>query len=96
MAECRPAQRAAHPLLAPCQRSPARARPCAPPLPRPAHASPHLPAPARSREAKKIFETALMESRRMSMSFITPEHILLALLAVGDGTSRTLLEGWVQ
>ena len=32
----------------------------------------------------------------MSMSFITPEHILLALLAVGDGTSRTLLEGWVQ
>ncbi len=40
------------------------------------------------REAKKIFETALMESRRMSMSFITPEHIILAVLSVGDPTSR--------
>ena len=47
----------------------------------------------RSREAKKIFETALMESRRMSMSFITPEHILLAVLSVGDATSRRVFEG---
>ncbi|KAL4441273.1 hypothetical protein ABPG77_011510 [Micractinium sp. CCAP 211/92] len=46
-----------------------------------------------SRDAKKIFEAALSESRRMSMSFITPEHILLALLAVGDTTSRALFEG---
>lgn len=46
-----------------------------------------------SREAKKIFETALMESRRMSMSFITPEHIMLAVLSVGDATSRRVLEG---
>jgi ATP-dependent Clp protease ATP-binding subunit ClpC len=45
-----------------------------------------------SREAKKIFETALMESRRVSMSFITPEHILLAVLSVGDATSRRVLE----
>lgn len=34
-----------------------------------------------------------MESRRMSMSFITPEHIMLAVLAVGDVSSRKLLEG---
>jgi hypothetical protein len=47
---------------------------------------------ARSREAKKVFETALMESRRMSMSFITPEHILLAVLAVGDATSRRIFD----
>lgn len=40
-----------------------------------------------------MFEAALMESRRMSMSFITPEHILLAVLAVGDASSRKLLEG---
>lgn len=53
-----------------------------------------LPPPtACSRDAKKIFEAALSESRRMSMSFITPEHILLALLAVGDTTSRALFEG---
>lgn len=40
-----------------------------------------------------MFEGALMESRRMSMSFITPEHIALAVLAVGDAGSRALLEG---
>jgi ATP-dependent Clp protease ATP-binding subunit ClpC len=33
-----------------------------------------------SAEAKRVFETALMESRRMGMSFIAPEHIFLALL----------------
>lgn len=72
-----------------------RAAPSAPSLP------PHtfLPTPPcpplhrRSREAKKVFEAALMESRRMSMSFITPEHVLLAILAVGDTASRKLLEG---
>jgi ATP-dependent Clp protease ATP-binding subunit ClpC len=45
-----------------------------------------------SREAKKVFEAALMESRRMSMSFITPEHIFLAVLSTGDATSRKLFE----
>ena len=34
-----------------------------------------------------------MESRRMSMSFITPEHIFLALLSGGDSLSRSLFEG---
>lgn len=74
------------------------------PLPAPAHASrppaQHRPTsqtpttlPACSRDAKKVFEAALMESRRMSMSFITPEHIALAVLAVGDTASRALLEG---
>ena len=35
----------------------------------------------------------LQESRRMGMSFIAPEHLLLALLSVGDAGSRRLLAG---
>ena len=62
-------------------------------FPAPPSYSATLPAPAlRSREAKKIFECALVESRRMSMSFITPEHIFLALLSVGDSESRSVMQ----
>lgn len=75
--------------------APDASRPAAHPA-HPAHPA-HLPlahlTQPRSREAKKVFESALMESRRMSMSFITPEHIALAVLAVGDAGSRALLEG---
>lgn len=46
-----------------------------------------------SRDAKKVFEAALMESRRMAMSFIAPEHLLLAVLSAGDSDSRRLLGG---
>lgn len=37
-----------------------------------------------STEAKAVFECALRESRKMNMSYIAPEHILVALLASGD------------
>lgn len=43
-----------------------------------------------SRDSKKIFEVALMESKRMGMSFIAPEHIFLALLTAGGGDTRAL------
>ncbi|GAB4819073.1 hypothetical protein N2152v2_006119 [Parachlorella kessleri] len=44
-----------------------------------------------SRDAKKIFELALVESKRMGMSFIAPEHICLAVLSGGSEDSRRLL-----
>ena len=32
------------------------------------------------------------ESRRLSMNFISPEHIIIALLSVGDGGARKALQ----
>jgi ATP-dependent Clp protease ATP-binding subunit ClpC len=44
-----------------------------------------------SHESKRLFEAALLESRRMSMSFIAPEHILLAILSCSDSDLAVLL-----
>lgn len=38
-----------------------------------------------STDAKQLFEAALLESRRMGMSFIAPEHIFLAVAASREG-----------
>lgn len=44
-----------------------------------------------SRNAKHLFEMALLESRRLGMSFIAPEHIFLAVLASEDANSIEFL-----
>ena len=45
-----------------------------------------------SEKAKEIFETAQIESRRMGMAFIAPEHIFLAILEVDDEQTRKLIK----
>eukprot|EP00854_Cymbomonas_tetramitiformis_P000973 gene973-1489_t len=44
-----------------------------------------------SQGSKRVFEAALEESRRLSMSYIAPEHICLALLNSEDGGVQDLL-----
>lgn len=46
-----------------------------------------------SRAGKRLFETALQESRRMGMSFIAPEHIFLAVIASDDQEVNELIQG---
>lgn len=45
-----------------------------------------------SPEAKRLFENSLTESRRMGMSFIGPEHILLAVLSSDDPDLKSFLQ----
>jgi ATP-dependent Clp protease ATP-binding subunit ClpC len=45
-----------------------------------------------SRDAKRVFESALSESRRLGMNFIAPEHVLVALVSIGDVGARRVLE----
>jgi len=45
-----------------------------------------------SEKAKEIFETAQIESRRMGMTFIAPEHIFLAILEIDDEQTRKLIK----
>lgn len=42
--------------------------------------------------AKVVFEGALMESRRMGMTFISPEHILLSILENKNDAVRKILK----
>lgn len=44
-----------------------------------------------SSEAKSVFESALRESRRMDTRYIAPEHILVALLSMGNIRARQVL-----
>lgn len=45
-----------------------------------------------SKESKSLFEQSLIESRRMGMSFIAPEHILLAVISSSDPGLLALLD----
>ena len=46
-----------------------------------------------SRAGKRLFEAALQESRRMGMSFITPEHVFLAVIVSDDEDVNQLVQG---
>jgi len=45
-----------------------------------------------SSAAKRAFEAALEESRRLGMSYLAPEHIALALLVADDGGVTSILK----
>ena len=49
-----------------------------------------------TRGSKDLLERALQESRKMGMSFITPEHLALAALEAGGDTSRAVLDRRAQ
>lgn len=42
--------------------------------------------------AKKVFEAALSESKRMGMTFIAPEHVLIALLSINDDDTQAVID----
>ena len=42
--------------------------------------------------AKKVFEAALLESKRMGMTFISPEHVLIALLSINDEGTQAVID----
>ncbi|MGB3402807.1 MAG: ATP-dependent Clp protease ATP-binding subunit [Microcoleaceae cyanobacterium] len=44
--------------------------------------------------AKRVFESALKEGRQLGDNYITPEHILLGLLADGEGVAAKVLENF--
>jgi ATP-dependent Clp protease ATP-binding subunit ClpC len=44
--------------------------------------------------AKRVFESALKEGRQLGDNYISPEHILLGLLADGEGVAAKVLENF--
>jgi ATP-dependent Clp protease ATP-binding subunit ClpC len=44
--------------------------------------------------AKRVFESALKEGRQLGDNYINPEHILLGLLADGEGVAAKVLENF--
>ncbi|BDA47991.1 ATP-dependent Clp protease ATP-binding subunit ClpA homolog [Coccomyxa sp. Obi] len=50
---------------------------------------PHMPF---SRDAKRVFESAAEEARKLGQNYITPEHVVLALLTVGNAGTKKVIE----
>ncbi|EIE27350.1 ATP-dependent Clp protease ATPase subunit [Coccomyxa subellipsoidea C-169] len=45
-----------------------------------------------SRDAKRVFETAAEEARKLGHNYISPEHVVLALFSVGNVGAKQVIE----